>query len=81
MSDQLINLVNAVENEIKPHLSNFHSEKQRIEMRSNLLALEKMTREIRRNLLQESKMIKNERKTNKMPNKKANKNVNEQRSE
>lgn len=62
MSSELISLVNAVESEIKPLLVNFHSEKQRIEMRGNLLALEKMCRDLRRKLLQESKSLKEDRK-------------------
>ena len=68
MSNQIYKLVEAVNMEIAPKLPKMSSERQRIEMRSNLMALEKMARDYRKQLLLESKKIKLERR-NKRNNK------------
>lgn len=65
MSTDLYKLIDAVNNELKPLLPRMHSEKQRIEMRANLMALERMARDLRQKLLVESKNIKNERREKK----------------
>ncbi len=58
MSTKLHEIVQAVNEEIAPRLPGMSSEKKRIEMRKNLLALEKMIKEYRKDLLTESKEIK-----------------------
>jgi len=63
MSSDLYKLVDAVNNEIKPLLPGLSSERKRIEMRSTLMALERMAREMRKNLLNESKQLKRSRKS------------------
>jgi hypothetical protein len=69
MSHQLLNLVTVVNQEIAPELPKLKSEKSRIQMRSNLLALSRMCLDLRRQLLSESKELKQDR-----INKKLNKN-------
>jgi hypothetical protein len=61
MSSELHMIVDAVNNEIKPLLPKLSSERQRIEMRQNLAALEKMCKHYRHQLLEESKTIKKDR--------------------
>lgn len=61
MSNQIYRIVEAVNNEISPLVPGMSSERQRIEMRSNLAALEKMCKDLRRKLLDESKQLKRER--------------------
>lgn len=68
MSNEIYKLVDAVNNEIRPHLPSMSSERKRIEMRSNLMALERMARDLRRKLLAESKKIKAERRNRKNNN-------------
>ena len=64
MSDKLLNIVRAVNEEIAPQLPKLKSERSRIEMRSNLLALSRMCMDLRKQLLEESKTIKQQRKEN-----------------
>lgn len=63
MSSKIHEIVRAVNDEIAPLLPSMSSEKKRIEMRANLLALEKMVKSYRRDLLAESKRLKSQRKT------------------
>ena len=65
MSQLLHEIVRSVEDEIKDKLPSLKSEKDRIEMRRTLSALEKMVRHIRLELMKESKNLKAERKTKK----------------
>lgn len=66
MSDRIVEITSAVDEYVKPFLrKKTTSERQRIEMRKYLLALEKMIHEIRRDLLNESKEIKKQRKERK----------------
>ena len=58
MSKDLIKIIDAVNNEIAPLLPGTSSEKQRIEIRRTLLALERMVKSVRFELLKESKEIK-----------------------
>ena len=58
MSSQIYKIVEAVNNEIRPLLPGMTSERQRVEMRANLSALEKMCKDLRRQLLSESKNLK-----------------------
>ena len=69
MSANVFKLIDVVNNEIKPLLSKMHSERQRVEMRSTLMALERMVKSIRRELLLESKNIKETRKNNRLTRK------------
>lgn len=69
MSQDLYKICQVVEQEIKPNLASMTSERQRIDMRSNLSALEKMIKDYRRKLLQESKTLKLERKNKRLINK------------
>lgn len=62
MSQLLHEIVRSVEDEIKHKLPFLKSEKDRIEMRRTLSALEKMIRHIRLELMKESKNLKAERK-------------------
>lgn len=62
MSQDLYKICQVVDLEIRPLLATMSSERQRIEMRSNLSALEKMVKDYRKRLLQESKALKIERK-------------------
>jgi len=62
MSQLLHEIVRSVEDEIKDKLPSLKSEKDRIEMRRTLSALEKMIRHIRLELMKESKQIKATRK-------------------
>ena len=64
MSHQLLNLVSVVNTEIAPELPKLKSEKSRIRMRSNLLALSRMCLDLRRQLLEESKELNSQRKVN-----------------
>ena len=66
MSILLHEIVSAAENQIKPMLPTMKSEKDRVEMRRTLMALEKMVRHIRQELLRESKKIKSDRKSKRM---------------
>lgn len=69
MSSELYKIVEAVNQEIKPMLPKMHSERQRIEMRATLMALERMVRSMRKQLLLESKNLKQFRKgKSKSPN-------------
>jgi len=69
MSQLLYEIIRSVDDEIKDKLPSLKSEKDRIEMRRTLSALEKMIRHIRLELMKESKNLKAERK-NKKENKK-----------
>lgn len=62
MSQQLNNLVRAINEEIAPQLPKLSSEKSRVAMRSNLKALSRMCLDIRKQLLEESKELKQQRK-------------------
>lgn len=55
MSNLLHEIQRAVNEEIIPNIPKLSSEKARRDMRSNLLALEKMIKHIRQQLLKESK--------------------------
>lgn len=70
MSTKLHEIVTTVNSEIAPLLPGMHSEKKRIEMRRNLLALEKMVKDYRKDLLAESKSLKVERRNKKNATKK-----------
>ena len=69
MSNLLPEIVRSVEDEIKNKLPILKSEKDRIEMRRTLSALEKMIRHIRLELMKESKNLKAERKKKKQDKK------------
>jgi len=62
MSQLLHEIVHSVEVEIKDKLPSLKSERDRIEMRRTLSALEKMIRHIRLELMKESKTLKENRK-------------------
>jgi len=62
MSQLLHEIIRAVDEEIKDKLPTLKTERDRIEMRKNLLALEKMIAHIRKELLKESKTLKATRK-------------------
>ena len=65
MSTMLNEIVRAVNEEVVPELPRMKSERDRINMRNTLSALEKMIRHIRLELLKESKQIKSDRKNKK----------------
>ena len=69
MSKLLHEIVRGVEDEIKDKLPSLKSEKDRIEMRRTLLALEKLCRHVRQELMKESKQLKSERKKKKQDKK------------
>ena len=69
MSQLLHEIVRGVEDEIKDKLPMMKSEKDRIEMRRTLLALEKLCRHVRQELMKESKNLKEERKKKKQDKK------------
>jgi hypothetical protein len=62
MSQLLHEIIRAVDEEIKDKLPTLKTEKDRIEMRKNLRALERMIAHIRKELLKESKTLKLNRK-------------------
>ncbi len=62
MSTLLHEIIRAVDEEIKDKLPTLKTEKDRIEMRKNLRALERMIAHIRKELLKESKTLKLNRK-------------------
>ena len=66
MSTLLNEIVRAVNEEVVPALPRMKSERDRINMRNTLSALEKMIRHIRLELLKESKQIKQNRKNKKI---------------
>lgn len=66
MSTLLNEIVRAVNEEVVPALPRMKSERDRINMRNTLSALEKMVRHIRLELLKESKQIKQNRKNKKI---------------
>jgi len=66
MSTLLNEIVRAVNEEVVPELPRMKSERDRINMRNTLSALEKMIRHIRLELLKESKQIKQNRKSKKI---------------
>ena len=68
MSSQIYKLIDAVNDEIKPLLPELSSEKKRIEMRSTLMALERMARDLRHQLLAESKSLKAQRRESRVKN-------------
>ena len=65
MSKLLHEIVRGVEDEVKDKLPSLKSEKDRIEMRRTLLALEKLCKHVRQELMKESKNLKAERKKKK----------------
>jgi len=75
MSTLLTEIVRAVNEEVVPALPRIKSERDRIDMRNTLSALEKMIKHIRLELLKESKQIKEDRK-NKLINKNKKNNIN-----
>jgi len=75
MSTLLTEIVRAVNEEVVPALPRMKSERDRIDMRNTLSALEKMIKHIRLELLKESKQIKEDRK-NKLINKNKKNNIN-----
>ena len=75
MSTLLTEIVRAVNEEVVPALPKMKSERDRINMRNTLSALEKMIKHIRLELLKESKKIKEDRK-NKLINKNKKNNIN-----
>jgi hypothetical protein len=68
MSQLLQEIIRAVEEEIKPNIPSLSSERKRKDMRSTLLAMEKMIKHIRQELLKESKDIKITRKEKRINN-------------
>ena len=68
MSQLLQEIIRAVEEEIKPNIPSLSSERKRKDMRSTLLAMEKMIKHIRQELLKESKGIKITRKEKRINN-------------
>jgi hypothetical protein len=62
MSQLLHEIVHSVEVEIKDKLPSLKNERDRIEMRKTLSALEKMIKHIRTELMKESKTLKENRK-------------------